>query len=233
MTGARVGERDVDGTRSCPRSVTSVTGDSGGRTDDSVSSTSTTRSAATDARGIIDSMNVTITTDIRICSEIRQVGDQRADLQVAVGDPVGADPQHGDARDVDDQPDRREQRATSGGRRAARRPSARRWRRRSASDSCGSRTNARTTRMPVICSRSTVLMRSIRVCITWKAGTMRSDHEPEHDHRDRDRDDEHDRQARRPRGAARIDADHHRDRCRHHHRREHHDERPGSAARRW
>ena len=68
MTGAGVGERDVDGTRSCPARSTSVTGDSGGRTDDSVSSTSTTRSAATDARGIIDSMNVTITTDIRICS---------------------------------------------------------------------------------------------------------------------------------------------------------------------
>ena len=31
--------------------------------------------------------------------------------------------------------------------------------------SCGSRTNARTTRMPLICSRRTELMRSIRICI--------------------------------------------------------------------
>ena len=41
------------------------------------------------------------------------------------------------------------------------------------SDSSGSRTNARTTRMPVICSRSTELTRSMRICICWKAGTMR------------------------------------------------------------
>ena len=41
------------------------------------------------------------------------------------------------------------------------------------SDSSGSRTNARTTRMPVICSRSTELTRSMRICICWNAGTMR------------------------------------------------------------
>ncbi len=39
--------------------------------------------------------------------------------------------------------------------------------------SCGSRTNARTTRMPVICSRSTRLTSSIRLCILRKFGTIR------------------------------------------------------------
>ncbi len=41
------------------------------------------------------------------------------------------------------------------------------------SASSGSRTKARTTRMPVICSRSTSLMRSMRSCITWNCGTIR------------------------------------------------------------
>ncbi|GAB3807606.1 hypothetical protein GCM10027605_38250 [Micromonospora zhanjiangensis] len=39
--------------------------------------------------------------------------------------------------------------------------------------SYGSRTNARTTRMPVICSRSTRLTVSIRVCISRNNGTIR------------------------------------------------------------
>ena len=49
-----------------PCSGTSVTGSAGGTTDDCVSSTSTMRSAATAARGSIDTMNVAITTAIRI-----------------------------------------------------------------------------------------------------------------------------------------------------------------------
>ncbi len=44
--------------------------------------------------------------------------------------------------------------------------------------SCGSRTNARTTRMPVICSRSTRLTRSMRSCIAWNDGTIRYTIEP-------------------------------------------------------
>ena len=44
--------------------------------------------------------------------------------------------------------------------------------------SCGSRTKARTTRMPVICSRSTALTRSTRSCISWKAGTIRDTMRP-------------------------------------------------------
>ena len=39
--------------------------------------------------------------------------------------------------------------------------------------SSGSRTKARTTRMPLICSRSTALTRSMRACISLTAGTMR------------------------------------------------------------
>jgi hypothetical protein len=38
--------------------------------------------------------------------------------------------------------------------------------------SCGSRTNARTTRMPVICSRSTRFTWSMRSCMSRKAGTI-------------------------------------------------------------
>ena len=49
-----------------PCSRTSVIGCSGGRTDDGVSSTSATRSDATDARGIIDTRNVAMTTANRI-----------------------------------------------------------------------------------------------------------------------------------------------------------------------
>jgi hypothetical protein len=44
--------------------------------------------------------------------------------------------------------------------------------------SWGSRTNARTTRMPVICSRSTWLTRSIRSCIAWNDGIIRYTIEP-------------------------------------------------------
>ena len=45
--------------------------------------------------------------------------------------------------------------------------------------SCGSRTKARTTRMPVICSRSTWLTRSMRSCITRELR--------DHPHHDRSR----------------------------------------------
>ena len=38
--------------------------------------------------------------------------------------------------------------------------------------SSGSRTKARTTRMPVICSRRTLLTRSTRSCMSWNAGTI-------------------------------------------------------------
>ena len=41
------------------------------------------------------------------------------------------------------------------------------------STSTGSRTNARTTRIPVIWSRRTALTRSTRSCIFWNVGTMR------------------------------------------------------------
>ncbi len=41
------------------------------------------------------------------------------------------------------------------------------------SASSGSRTKARTTRMPVICSRSTWLTRSMRSCMSWNCGTIR------------------------------------------------------------
>ena len=47
--------------------MTSVTGSAGGTTEESVSSTSTIRSAHTAARGIIIIMKVAIITDIRIC----------------------------------------------------------------------------------------------------------------------------------------------------------------------
>ncbi len=45
----------------------SVTGSSATTTDVGVASTSWTRAPATDARGIIDTMNVASTTDQRIC----------------------------------------------------------------------------------------------------------------------------------------------------------------------
>ena len=44
--------------------------------------------------------------------------------------------------------------------------------------SSGSRTNARTTRMPVICSRRTPLTRSTRACINWNVGTIRDTSDP-------------------------------------------------------
>ncbi|GAB3807610.1 hypothetical protein GCM10027605_38260 [Micromonospora zhanjiangensis] len=52
---------------SSARAVGSVTGRSGGRTVESVSSTSLIRSAQTAARGTMISMKVAIITDIRIC----------------------------------------------------------------------------------------------------------------------------------------------------------------------
>ncbi len=44
--------------------------------------------------------------------------------------------------------------------------------------SCGSRTNARTTLMPVICSRNTRFTRSTRPCMAWNDGTIRYTIEP-------------------------------------------------------
>ncbi len=52
---------------SSPGPTSVVTGSSGGRTEDSVPSTSAIRSALTEARGIIITMKVAIITDIRIC----------------------------------------------------------------------------------------------------------------------------------------------------------------------
>lgn len=46
------------------------------------------------------------------------------------------------------------------------------------STSYGSRTKARTTRMPVICSRRTRLTVSMRFCMTLNAGTMRTTTKP-------------------------------------------------------
>ena len=56
------------GARTEPWSSTSRIGVAGGTTDGSVSSTSWMRPADTAERGIIDSMNVAIITDIRICT---------------------------------------------------------------------------------------------------------------------------------------------------------------------
>ncbi len=44
--------------------------------------------------------------------------------------------------------------------------------------SCGSRTKARMTRMPVICSRRMRLMPSRRTCISRNAGTIRATIDP-------------------------------------------------------
>src|SRR5215212_8290846 len=61
-------EKETSRNSTVARWATCLIGSVGGCTLDSVPSTSTTRSAATVALGIIDIMNVTITTDIRICT---------------------------------------------------------------------------------------------------------------------------------------------------------------------
>ena len=68
VLGARVVEADVAELERAVRRRRRAPGSSGGTTLGSVSSTSWMRSADTDARGIIDTMNVAITTDIRICT---------------------------------------------------------------------------------------------------------------------------------------------------------------------
>ena len=64
--GARIAEVDIAQLQG-PVSSTVVTGLAGGTTLDSVSSTSSIRSAQTSARGIMTNMKVAIMTAIRIC----------------------------------------------------------------------------------------------------------------------------------------------------------------------
>ena len=109
MAGARVAEPDVSNSSS-PCRTRFVTPSVGGTTDGSVSSTSPMRSAETDARGRSMNMNVAIITAMRIWIEVGQEGRQRADLHGAGIDPEAAEPQHGDAREVHDQHDGREDR---------------------------------------------------------------------------------------------------------------------------
>ena len=68
VLGAGVVEADVAELERAVRRRRRAPGSAGGTTLGSVSSTSWMRSADTDARGIIDTMNVAITTDIRICT---------------------------------------------------------------------------------------------------------------------------------------------------------------------
>ena len=46
-------------------------------------------------------MNVAIITGHQDLREVAEEGDQRADLHLAVVDPVGTEPQHGDAGHVE------------------------------------------------------------------------------------------------------------------------------------
>ena len=87
--------------------------------------------------------------------QVGQEGPQRADCHLPRLDPVSTEPEHGHAEYVQDQHHDREDRGDQSADRRRRGREARRWPRRSASLVLGSRTNARTTRMPVICSRST------------------------------------------------------------------------------
>ena len=68
------------------------------------------------------------------------------------------------------------------------------------SASNGSRTKARTTRMPVICSRSTWLTSSMRSCITRNCGTIRTITMPTANEQHGDADEQDQRERRRPRG---------------------------------
>ena len=154
-----------------------------------MSSTSPMRSAQTAARGIMIAMKVAIMTAIRICSEVGQERGERPDLHLAGVDARGAEPQHRDAGGVEhehhDREDPRLQPARAGGDVG----DLGVGRGRTGADSCGSRTNARTTRMPVICSRSTRLIWSMRVCSSRNFGTIRTMISPmattQHRHADR------------------------------------------------
>ena len=66
--------------------------------------------------------------------------------------------------------------------------------------SSGSRTKARTTRMPVICSRMTWLTRSMRFCMCWNSGTSRTTTIPTQSEQDGDRGDQDQRKRARPGG---------------------------------
>ena len=68
VLGARDSGSPTSSNSSAPWVATSRTGSVGGTTLGSVSSTSWMRSADTDARGIIETMKVAITTDMRICT---------------------------------------------------------------------------------------------------------------------------------------------------------------------
>ena len=145
-----------------------------------MSSTSTIRSAQTAARGTIISMKVAIMTAIRIC--IRYCRN-------AVSAPIWIAP--ASTRCAPNQStatlETFSTSMTIGKISASSRPVRSAVAVRSAlatpkrSVSYGSRTNARTTRMPVICSRSTRLTVSMRVCISRNCGTIRRMIEPERD----------------------------------------------------
>ena len=76
------------------------TGLAGGTTSGSVSSTSTMRSAQTSARGTIMNMNVAIMTDDENLHQVGQERGQLADLHAPAGHQVPAEPEHGDAGEV-------------------------------------------------------------------------------------------------------------------------------------
>ena len=149
-----------------------VTGSSAARTDDGVFSTSPIRSAHTAARGTRTAMKVAIITAIRIC--IRY-------WRNAVRVPICREPSC--TRKLPNQItatlETFSTSITIGNISAKRRPafsavsvtSSLAAVKRSVSTS--SRTKARTTRMPVSCSRSTRLTRSIRTCILRKSGIIR------------------------------------------------------------
>ena len=118
------------------------------------------RSAHTAARGIMIAMNVAIMTAIEDLHQVAEERDERADLR-SCPSAIRCAPNHSTAT-----LDALNTSITVGNISACSLPTRqrgrgerRRWRRRTARVSTGSRTNARTTRMPVICSRSTRLTR--------------------------------------------------------------------------
>ena len=130
------------------------------------------RSADTDARGIIEIMNVAMTTDMRICTRYERYATSVPTSIWPLLTKLA--PSHSTATldalmrkftvgNIDDI--RRPARSDTSVRSALASEKRR--------ASCGSRTNARTTRIPVICSRSTRFTWSMRSCINRKAGTMR------------------------------------------------------------
>ena len=137
-----------------------------------VSSTSLTRSALTDARGMSAAIHVAIITDIRIC----MMYCRKAISEPTCISPLStrSAPNHTTAT-----LDRFTINSAVGIIRPINRPprSATRVSRSLPSSnraiSYGSRTKARTTRMPVICSRRMRLMSSMRSCMTRNVGTIR------------------------------------------------------------